>query len=118
MALGVDLELSAEYFRSGTHFLLTATVYNIGGPDVTVEQYIILDVFGQYWFWPMWRESVGNIIRTLETGDYYEHEIILDFIWPDVDGSIEGIRFWAALLDPGLLQILGDYDMVTFGYGP
>jgi len=117
-ALGIDLELSAEYLRAGAQFLLTATLYNIGGPTINAQEWIILDVFGDYWFWPTWRQDADFITRSLSSGVVYEDETILDFIWPDVEGSITGIMFWGALVDPAQVQILGDYDVISFGYGP
>jgi len=98
--------------------LLTATLYNIGGPTINAQEWIILDVFGDYWFWPTWRQDADFITRSLSSGVVYEDETILDFIWPDVEGSITGIMFWGALVDPAQVQILGDYDVISFGYGP
>jgi hypothetical protein len=44
--------------------------------------------------------------------------IIGPFEWPDTGGaSAENLKFYGALLDPELTQIVGGWDAETFGFG-
>jgi len=75
----------------------------------------VLDVYGEYYFWPAWDRSLGGDRRQVPQG-YEQTETILDFIWPASAGTASDIRFWAAFLDPQQESILGEYDMLAFSY--
>jgi len=51
--------------------------------------------------------DVGNIEKT-----------ILQFTWPEVDGQGDGILIYAALTTPSINQIIGEWDIVSFGWSP
>ncbi|MBN1356264.1 hypothetical protein JXA40_08385, partial [bacterium] len=110
-----DLRLNGVFFRPWDHFLLTACIENPGEP-VDVFEYILLDVYGNYWFWPSWSVEPDYRSRTIPSQAAGE-ETILDFWWPAGVGSAEGLLFWGAVLDSEFMMLLGDYDMVEFGYG-
>ncbi len=100
----------------GDTFLLERTC---GNPDIdtlTVDDYIILDVFGQYWFWPGWTETVDSDTYSLAPATQRTDEI-LTFIWPDVTGSITGLKFWGALLHAGSSDLIIFTD-IEWGYSP
>jgi len=77
---------------------------------------IVLDVFGDYWFWPYWQRSFVTD-RIQLSDDYPVDTLILRLLWPEGDfGAVHGLYFWGALLYPGTLTIIGDLDYVVFGY--
>jgi Zinc carboxypeptidase len=110
-----SLGLNQEFYRPWDHFLLTTYIVN---PDETmdVNEFIMLDVYNNYWFWPSWSEAVDFEARMLPA-NMMEEESILDFWWPAGVGSGNNIRFWGALLDPATSALIGNYDMVEFSYG-
>lgn len=112
---GVTLHLNQSMFEALDLFHLARTVVN-GGPEVVADEYILLDVLGQYWFWPSWSEDGDYHRRTLAAGTVYASETVLTFQWPVVSGEVTGLRFWAALLDAGSQELLGEFDMVEWGY--
>jgi Peptidase family C25/Propeptide_C25/Peptidase family C25, C terminal ig-like domain len=111
----LDLEISEEMFHSGDDFLLTRRAIN-PGPQITLDEWIILDVFGLFFFNPGWAEVPDYVMTTLEA--YSDDTItIMEFVWPDGNfGTATGLRFWGAFLDPSTSTLVGDYDMVEFGY--
>lgn len=111
---GVTLQLNAPMFHGGEWFKLQAA-YN--GPFGTeVDLYVILDVMGQYWFYPDWLQDVSFYRFTISPAGL--HNItILDFTWPKGDmGQADDIRFWGAMCYAGTTELLGNFDSVTFGY--
>ena len=81
-----------------------------------MDEYILLDVEGQYWFWPGWTPEV-DMRQTELAGLSWTSETILEFEWPEGEfGVYSGIRLWGAFLYPGAMTIAGQFDMVEFGY--
>jgi hypothetical protein len=111
--LFIDIALNQAIYHAGDPFLLTCTIGN-PGPELTAHEYIILDVYHSYFFWPSWSMSVDFEVKTLAPG--IDLETILSFEWPTGAGSASGIIFWAGLLDPSSSTLLCGVDSVEFGY--
>ena len=101
-------------YRPDDRFQLRCYLSN-AGPSVLAEQFVILDVWGDYWFWPSWRQDLDFRTILLDT-DSPEPTILLDFDWPSGAGSAQGILLWAALLDPIDHQLAAPYDWVEFAF--
>jgi hypothetical protein len=43
-------------------------------------------------------------------------EVIPEFIWPGNAGIYSGAMFYAGLTDPEVTTLLGDFDVVSFGW--
>lgn len=111
---GVDLSLTQNEFYPGDHFRLQARLANMEPSPTNIELYIILDVYGNYWFGPRWSDNCdaytinGFIgIRTMT---------IFDFTWPEVDSEAQGIIFWAGMVAEGESTLFGFYDRIEFAY--
>ncbi len=112
---GVNLILNRNFFLPHDPFLLQATLSNAESSIRHVDYYVLLDVYGIYFYYPEWTENPGFESRNLEPG-LTEH-MVLEFEWPETDSAAEDIIFWAALLDSGTADLFGEFDYVTFGYG-
>ncbi len=91
-------------------------VCNNTGTDITdIPTVILLGIHGQYWFWPSWARTLDYEVMDYEMGltSFYAVE---PFIWPTVNESINGIEFYAALLNQEMNAIMGDLCYVTFSY--
>ncbi|MBN1355471.1 hypothetical protein JXA40_04265 [bacterium] len=112
--LVLTIQTNQDLYRTGDLFRLTNTIQN-GGPTILLDEYILLDVFGQYWFWPGWSEGIDwqpvNI-----PGSETMVQTILEFIWPGNTGSASGLIFWAALLKPETAELACDYSFCSFAY--
>ena len=106
---GVALHLSASTFRAGMEFLLTADM----DADVAAgDFYCALDVFGSYFFFPDWGQEVGMATVNLPA----TMNVLGPFTWPSVEGSIDGVKFWAILCREGTFDFFPDIGYVEFGY--
>ncbi|MBN2053472.1 hypothetical protein JW905_01035 [bacterium] len=111
----LELTLNQFYYRSGERFLLQLTTIN--SRPVIRDLYIVLDVFGHYWFWPDWVDfpDIDYQRRTIAAGT--GSETILDFNWPANAGEASGIFFWTILTEPGTYTFASNIDSVAFSYG-
>lgn len=112
---GLSLHLNKDLFTADDAFNLSCTVVN-NGNSIDVDQYILLDVYGLFYFWPGWSETVDFQSRNLEQTTVYPAENVLAFTWPEVDGSATGIQFWGALLESQNQQLFGSYDVIQWGW--
>ena len=111
----MDLELSDEIFSPGEQFLLKAYISN-PGPETYSHQAlaVLLDVYGLYFWYPAWTSDFG--VDYIDLGVEILPMELLAFEWPEVSSGGSGVYFYGALLDETLTGILGDYDVVSFGW--
>lgn len=112
-AVTYDIALYDNDLEAGDLFRLTRACFNPFAA-VTVDEYILLDVYGSYWFWPAWSTSPDFETWGLPSGSGND-DVILEFTWPTVEGTAEDLRFWGAFLTSGTTDLIV-YDMVTWGY--
>jgi len=112
--IATDIVLNQEFYQAGDNFYLSIRHTNSGDP-VTVNRFVILDVYSYFWFWPSWSEESDFSRDIIQSG--YSEDVILSFDWPEVTGTAADLRFWAALLDPDSGELVGPWDFVIFGYG-
>ncbi len=107
-----DLGMAVTRMLPGREFQLTRKIHNTGANQVLADEYILLDVYGEYWFAPDWTQTPD--FTTLTVPSETEHFIIpLEFTWPDGAGAAWGIRFWGGIVESGTSTLI-DYDMVVF----
>ncbi|MBN2055178.1 hypothetical protein JW905_09665 [bacterium] len=111
----LDLVLNQDMFHANDPFVLGRRAWN-PGPVLTLEEWIVLDVYGAYWFWPDWTMTPDSALVTLPSREYV-YDVRLQFQWPEGDyGSLTGLLFWGAFIEPGTANLVGEYDWVTFGF--
>jgi hypothetical protein len=112
----IYLRMNSHFFRPGDACVLeTLTLYTYA-EDKDSEKYILLDVYGDYYYWPSWGTSQDNLLITLTYSPQFVVERIFDFTWPEGCGSADGLRFWTALLDPDTRDLISNIDSWEFGY--
>lgn len=93
---------SEEVFCPGKQFTLyyqdLKSLYPPLNGSVTVQKFVVLDVYGGYYFWPSWVTDVNWVDRPIFDG-YDQSGTILSFTWPQFDGEAHGLVIWAALWD-------------------
>ena len=109
--------LNGEVFSAGDLFELQMYTVN-NGADVIRQVYIILDVFGSYWFWPSWTPfppAIDYDLRDIRHGISQTEEIIA-FTVPDGVSPVAGIVFWGGMLKPNTAILWGRVARVEFGF--
>ena len=97
---------------SGDQFKLDLHLISGGSPAADI--FVLLDVYGAYWFWPSWSEIADYETMTVSPGVTSMN--LFDFTWPVVEGSAGNLFFWAGAVSSGTADLLGDFDWVEFGY--
>ena len=122
--LGVRLDLPAMV-HPGETFHVTGYLDNPDAAMTAVPTFFILDVYGQFWFWPGWKHyapPASNEIdyQALDVPAGTTEVIVLpEFVWPQTgSGQADGLWFYGAMLDPGMTSIMGEMASGQFGYGP
>lgn len=112
---GVRLICPDTELTGGDQFQLRAMCMG-DSEQAAADLYVILDIYGSYWFYPGWTVLPGH--ETIELNPLSPVDIfILDFTWPDdVSGCADDLKFWGAILDYETGGLIGDYDVVDFEY--
>lgn len=111
---GVHLLLSQDLFMPGDIFLLSAQVTPELGTPIPATLWIILDIYGSYWFGPGWTQDLDWY--SLGRLDSIIIKTILEFTWPPDCGSLYDIAFWGAMLHAETWELIGTYDRKLFGF--
>ncbi|MCD4654229.1 hypothetical protein K8T06_09865 [bacterium] len=107
------LTLSTDHLYAGEQFVLETHYYNPGDTLFEIMLFIVLDVYGQYYFCPTWTMDLDSIPIEIISGS--SMDTILDFTWPDVDGHAENLVIWGGLMTHEG-TVLGSIINVNFQY--
>ena len=111
--MGVYLDLSQNLFHPGDLFQFIAEIFNADPEPHTYKPLVVLlEVENQFFWYPDWTEQ----FETTQIEPGYTTLFILDFSWPETGSSYDGVTFYGALLNPEFTEIVGRWDMVTFGW--
>ena len=76
---------------------------------------MILDIYGEYYFYPSWEKYPPIDFISFEFEPYQEDkEEILNFIMPDFEGIYEDLKFYSGITDEGVTQLLSNIDVESF----
>ena len=108
--------MPSEYYIPGDPCACLVFACNPGpGNYFDVPLFVILDVYGQYFFAPSFGEfdhySVDLALGLLEI------EVLPGFPWPEGAGSASGVVLYAAMTDPAITQLFGNMHTWMFGWG-
>ena len=113
---GVSITMPAAHYRPGDPCFCTLTINNAGAePLIDHPLFLILDAYGDLFFGPTFTDDVAWYAYPWPVGST-QIEAIPAFVWPDTGTSASGILWYAALTDPAVTQIIGDWDSLGFGW--
>lgn len=110
------IRMPSDMVTAGDPFGIDVVLWHPSLTSMTgVPLFAILDVYGEYFFWPGWTQTADFRPVTLHPGATAV-EIIPEFEWPAGAGSAEGIGLYAAMTDAAMTELYGSFDHVTFGW--
>lgn len=113
---GVDIDMPAHVFHAGDPCHLKIWMCNATSvPLNDIPLFVILDVFGEIYFAPSWQSNLDSYILTISPGESIL-VVLPEFLWPSIGGSTTGLVFLAAMTDPAMTRILGEFDQWEFGW--
>lgn len=120
---GCRLVMPAAYFEPNDPCFLHALWLNPGPALEVMGGFVVLDVYGEYFFAPSWcyySPQTPNLdcyyFETLPGGVTIT-EVIPEFAWPEGVGSADNLYFYGALLSGATGALWGDLAVWQFSYG-
>ncbi len=110
-----EITMPADNYMAGD--LCYCYVYVCNPTDYSESDlplFVILDVYGTLFFGPDFSEF--NYYRIFLPPGRTFVEVLPGFYWPDNAGRAENIRWYAALTDPAVTQIIGEWDVFDFSW--
>lgn len=117
--LGVSLDIPKTLFIPGDTFFCNAVICNTTGMILNgYPLFVLLDVYGQYFWGPSWQSGIDSYLGAVPYLPEGETTFVIfpAFYWPENAGTAFGIRMIAAITDPGIRIIYGDYAVAEFGW--
>lgn len=93
----IVLALNDTIFKPGSTFKLDLCVNNRIARTNPLRLFVVLDVYGWFFFHPSWTERFEFEYVTIPVGQF--GITIMEFEWPSKCGSADGLMFHAAFLD-------------------
>jgi 5-methylthioadenosine/S-adenosylhomocysteine deaminase len=114
--LGVTIWMPSNDFGPGDPCSLEARVCNPSSVIyLDIPLFVIMDIYGSYYFAPSFSDYDNYIINELESGMYTEL-VIPEFSWPSGVGNATGILVYGAMTDKQISQLFGTYSIFSFGW--
>lgn len=121
-SIGVTIDMPS-YVVPDDPFWVTGTLHNTGVALGGIHVFFILDIYGEFWFWPCWEhyspsDGTGFCFdtRDIPTG-HTPVAVLPSFTWPDTGSEMNGLYFYGAMLRPDLSAIIGDMATREWGFG-
>ncbi len=120
------LELSiltpCEHIIEGDAFSINGRFYNPGSAIYGARVFFILDVWGEFYFWPswshyMWSTGAGIDWSAMDIASgMSEFTVVPPFVWPSGAGTANGLLIHAAASDEQMTVLLTDIVSQYFSY--
>ena len=108
------MDLADHRLNPGDRFSLKREMGNPESEELIFDEFIILDVLGNYWFWPTWSEDATWETASID-GESPLIQDIVTFDWPETGGSAVGLKFWGGMVLENTSQLL-DYAWIDWEY--
>ena len=113
---GVTIDMPSHLFHPDDLCFCKVTVTNAEPDPLTNHPlFVILDAYGVYFFAPSFTQTPETYSGPWPAGNS-DIEVIPEFAWPDTGTGASGLFFYAALTDPAVTHIVGEWDTWEFGW--
>jgi hypothetical protein len=116
LVTGVTITMPAHQYRPGDPCYCMVTVTN-GDPEPLIDHplIVILDVYGEYFYAPSFTGDFDYYAGPWPHGTTPVDALPV-FTWPDTGTTASGIIWYAAITDPAVTRIVGEWDAWEFGW--
>ncbi len=122
IALGLGATASAYQLKMlhscvgpGQWFTLERVITEIPAEPVRVNEFIVLDIQGMFWFWPSWTSDFDYLAGVLDS-ETEEWKLIMEFIWPEGFGAMDGLKFYGALMNEDMTALIGELAFIEWSF--
>ncbi len=115
-SVDVSLWMPSHMFYPGDECLCLVTVDNSSGQSLTNNPlFVILDVFGEYYFAPSFNNYHDNYAISFGPGET-EIQVLSSFTWPYGAGAASNVAWYAALTNQPVTTVIGNIDSWEFSW--
>ena len=116
---GVEIIMPSAMYHAGDSCSCTVKMCNADGE--TLDEYplvVLLDVFGSYFFAPSFSSDLDSYLEEYPKISVGETtvEVLPEFKWPIGISPLNGINWYAAILNPQWTDLHGEMDFFNFGW--
>ncbi|MCD4653938.1 VCBS repeat-containing protein, partial [bacterium] len=116
---GVTLSLPRESFSPGEVFSLDATICN-NSDDMLygTHIFVLMDIYGEFWCGPSWislEEGVDAYTYSIPQ-EGWQFYVFPGFVWPEIQGHATGLKFWGAIVNNQMTDVIGEISQVQFSW--
>ncbi len=112
---GCTISMPSHDFGAGDPCSCDVLVCNATGATLTdIPVFVLLDVYGSYFFAPDFSEF-AYYLMPLSPGNN-PIQVLPTFAWPTGAGAASGIKWYAAMTNPGMTELYGSLDTFEFGW--
>lgn len=113
--LGCSIDMPSHDYVAGDPCSCDVTVCNTTGAILTdIPVFVLLDVYGSYFFAPDY-SAFNYYMIPLPPGPTVINVLPI-FTWPSGVGAADGIKWYAAMTNPGISELYGELDSFEFGW--
>jgi hypothetical protein len=113
--MGATCDLNQAEYEAGDLFVLTLTGCNGSDESIEVDMYLILDVYGMYFFWPQWGNALDWQTWEIPACDCISQEVLW-FYWPENTGHADNIMIYVAMTEADTFNLLGNIGICSFSF--
>ncbi len=117
-SFGTRITMPSTMFHPGDTCWCRAYAYNPGlkASGTNIPMFVILDVYGELFFAPEFSSFSHYTIDDLQDAESQMIEVLPEFAWPQNAGVVSGIIWYAAMTNPEITGLLGNWDFMEFGW--
>jgi hypothetical protein len=110
---GATCDLNQQTFTAGDSFILNGILCNGFDGELLFNLVVVLDVYGQYWFFPTWTRNLDYMAVTIP-GCSCISEMLLNFPWPEEEVIFDDVCIYMALFDEWMSHMYGQISICCF----
>lgn len=107
--------LNKSTFVGGDSFRLNVRLEPPSPDGFEADLYIALEAYGNFYFYPSWKEALERTRIYLQGKEVYVFPI-LSFTWPQGVGAAENLRFYTLLTEPATSNLISNIDTAEFSF--
>ena len=111
----LSISMPVNIFHPGDPCFLNIDLENTGTGMYQALLVVVLDAYGEVFFWPSWNDVLDKAVIHLPGGSS-RVEIIPEFLWPDDTGTAQGVFFHSGILGMDMMDLVSNIDSYKFGW--
>ena len=120
--LNIELKMPRRWVDPGELFGLRMTIDNDGPELADLPVFLILDIQGALYFWPLWSfwdvSAQTGLDFQLSTVPVDDSEIVIlpEFVWPELGFDMDDLQFIGAITNWSMSDLASDIEIEEWSF--